>query len=111
MIDLPGKVLRVAVGEATQDAVLEDGTVVAWGNNDEGQLGNGAPGANVALGTYPKPSVAPVRVTGLADIIEIEGGRKHAVALRRDGTVWAGAGATTARSAAAMPGRPVASVW
>ena len=89
VIDLPGKVLRVAVGEATQYAVLEDGTVVAWGNNDEGQLGNGAPGANVALGTYPKPSVAPVRVTGLADIIEIEGGRKHAVALRRDGIVWA----------------------
>jgi alpha-tubulin suppressor-like RCC1 family protein len=88
-IALPGKVLRVAVGESSAYALLEDGTVVAWGGNDEGQLGNGARGANGVLGIYPKPSVTPVRVTGLTDIIEIEAGRKHALALRKDGTVWA----------------------
>ena len=46
VIDLPGKVLQVAMGELTQYALLEDGTVVAWGQNDEGQLGNGPMGAN-----------------------------------------------------------------
>jgi hypothetical protein len=91
VIDLPGKALKVAVGGDTANAyaLLEDGTVVAWGANDEGQLGNGPSGANGILGIYPKRSATPVRVTGLADIIEIEAGRKHAVALRKDGTVWA----------------------
>jgi alpha-tubulin suppressor-like RCC1 family protein len=89
VIGLPGKALRVAVGETSQYALLEDGTVLAWGGNDEGQLGNGVRGANPESGTYPKPTVTPVRVTGLTGIIEIEAGRKHAVALRGDGTVWA----------------------
>jgi alpha-tubulin suppressor-like RCC1 family protein len=88
-IDLPGKVLKVALGEPTAYALLEDGGVVAWGPNDEGQLGNGAMGASGQLGVYPKPSITPVRVTGLTNIIQIGAGRKHAVALRGDGTVWA----------------------
>jgi alpha-tubulin suppressor-like RCC1 family protein len=89
VIDLPGKALQVALGESSAYALLEDGTVVAWGANDEGQLGNGAMGASGELGIHPKPSITPVRVTGLTDIIQIEAGRKHAVALRKDGTVWA----------------------
>jgi alpha-tubulin suppressor-like RCC1 family protein len=88
-IALPGKALRVAAGESSAYALLEDGTVVAWGTNDEGQLGNGASGSNKPLGTYPKPSATPVRVTDLTNIIAIEAGRKHAIALRKDGTVWA----------------------
>jgi alpha-tubulin suppressor-like RCC1 family protein len=88
-IDLPGKVLQVAMGDTTQYALLEDGTVVAWGTNDEGQLGNGPMGATGELGRYPKPSITPVRVTGLTNVIQIEAGTKHAVALRKDGTVWA----------------------
>ena len=94
VLDLPGKVLKVAVGGGnlggfTGYALLEDGTVVAWGDNDAGQLGNGASGADGVLGKYPRPSVAPVRVTDLANIIDIAAGNKHAVALRKDGTVWA----------------------
>ena len=89
VIDLPGKVLQVAMGETTQYALLEDGTVIAWGSNDAGQLGNGPMGASSEPGRYPKPSVTPVPVTGLKDIIQIEAGSKHAVALRKDGTVWA----------------------
>ena len=46
-------------------------------------------GANGELGRYPKPSITPVRVTGLTDIIQIEAGAKHGLALRKDGTVWA----------------------
>jgi alpha-tubulin suppressor-like RCC1 family protein len=88
-IELPGKVLQVAIGESSEYALLEDGTVVAWGANDEGQLGNGPPGASGELGRYPKPSVAPVRVTGLGGIVQIAAGLKHAVALKGDGTVWA----------------------
>jgi hypothetical protein len=83
VIDLPGKALRVAGGGDTSDAyvLLEDGTVVAWGANDEGQLGNRPSSANGVLGFYPKRSATPVKVTGLADIIDIAAGRKHAVAV------------------------------
>jgi alpha-tubulin suppressor-like RCC1 family protein len=89
VIALPGKALQVATGDSTQYALLEDGTVVSWGTNDEGQLGNGPMNGNGPLGTYPKPSITPVRVTGLKDIIQIEAGAKHGLALRKDGTVWA----------------------
>jgi alpha-tubulin suppressor-like RCC1 family protein len=94
VVDLPGKVLKVAVGGGnmggfTGYALLENGTVFAWGDNDEGQLGSGASGADRPLGTYPKPSLTPIKVTGLATIIDIAAGTKHAVALRKDGTVWA----------------------
>lgn len=93
-VSLPGNALRVAVGgsglgQFTGYAVLEDGSVVAWGSNEEGQLGNAAAGTSVALGTYPKPSPTPVRVTGLSSIITVTAGDKHALALSRDGTVWA----------------------
>src|SRR6188768_74945 len=62
-IALPGLAQRVAVGESSAYVLLEDGSVVAWGENDEGQLGNGASGSNIPLGTYPKASITPVRVT------------------------------------------------
>ncbi len=88
-IALPGPAQRVAVGETSAYALLEDGSVVAWGENDEGQLGNGPSGSNKPLGTYPKPSATPVRVTDLTGIVAIAAGRKHAIALRKDGTVWA----------------------
>lgn len=94
IIDLPGRALRVAVGGTLTGgfsgyALLEDGSVVSWGDNDEGQLGTGARGANVALGTYPRRGSAPAVVTGLDNIVAIGAGTKHAVALRADGTVWA----------------------
>jgi len=86
-LDLPAKVAQVAMGQSTQYALLESGAVVAWGTNDEGQLGNGPMGKNCE--GYPKPSTTPVRVTGLSDVIEIGAGWKFAVALKKDGTVWA----------------------
>jgi alpha-tubulin suppressor-like RCC1 family protein len=89
LIALPGLAQGVAVGESSAYVLLEDGSVVAWGENDEGQLGNGPSGSNRPLGTYPKASPTPVKVTDLAGIIAIEAGRKHAIALRKDGTVWA----------------------
>ena len=94
VVALPGKALKVAVGGANTGgfsgyALLENGTVVSWGDNDEGQLGNGPSGADRPSGAYPRPSATPVTVTGLADVIDIGAGTKYAVALRKDGTVWA----------------------
>ena len=94
LVPLPERALRVAVGgsdlgQFTGYAVLENGSVVAWGSNEEGQLGNAAAGTSVALGVYPKPSSTPVKVTSLSSIIDVTAGDKHALALTRDGTVWA----------------------
>lgn len=89
VLELPGKAVQVALGSSSQYALLEDGTVISWGSNDEGQLGNGPTGASNELGRYPKPSITPVRVTGLTGIVQIAAGFKHALALKDDGTVYA----------------------
>ena len=103
-IDLPGKVRQMALGETSAYALLEDRTVIAWGANDVGQLGNGGPAARSTPGVYPKPSVRPVAVAGLTEVVQISAAGRHALALRKDGTVyaWGSSGAVLAEA----PGRP-----
>jgi alpha-tubulin suppressor-like RCC1 family protein len=62
-------------------AVCSDSTARAWGNNFEGQLGDG---------TNFNSSNVPVSVSSLTGIIAIAGGGyQHSFALKNDGTVWA----------------------
>ena len=56
-----------------------DGTVWTWGNNSNGQLGDGT--------TSDEPIPVPVGV--LTGITVIAAGSNHTVALKNDGTVWA----------------------
>ena len=84
VVDLPGKALQVALGELTSHALLEDGTVVAWGPNGSGQLGNGPMGASGELGRYPKP----VPVKGMANVSSVYLGGMRCLAVRADGSVW-----------------------
>ncbi|HWJ02650.1 MAG TPA: hypothetical protein VNU93_03150, partial [Verrucomicrobiae bacterium] len=60
-------------------ALRSDGTVWAWGNNDNGQLGNGST-INSSL---------PVVIKGLDGVVALAGGGLHSLALKNDGTVWA----------------------
>jgi uncharacterized protein (TIGR03437 family) len=78
-------VVTVAAGEHHALALKSDGTVWAWGNNGNGELGNGANGTNAN-------SNLPVEVTGLTGAVGIGGGYNHSLALRSDGTVWAWGG-------------------
>ena len=59
-------------------ALKLDGTVWAWGLNDQGQLGDGT-----ILNRK-----TPIQVNGLSDIIAISAGVKHSLALKSGGTVW-----------------------
>jgi alpha-tubulin suppressor-like RCC1 family protein len=64
----------------TRYALRADGTVLAWGDNHTGELGNGWTGGFSAV---------PVPVTGLTGVTAIASARDTAFALRSDGTVWA----------------------
>lgn len=57
-----------------------DGTVWTWGNNFEGQLGDG---------TSNNVRPTPAQVAGLTGITAVAAGANHVLALRNDGTVWA----------------------
>jgi len=72
-------VVDVGAGHYSSFAVTSDGAVWAWGRNDTGQLGDGT--------TTDRRS--PVPVSGLAGrtIVDVAGGRNHAMALTDDGAV------------------------
>ena len=59
--------------------VKDDGTVWAWGNNNNGQLGDGSAASKNT----------PVQVSGLYSMTAVAAGSGHTVALKNDGTVWA----------------------
>ena len=73
-------VAAIASGFAHDLALVSDGTVWAWGNNQDGELGNGSSAAT---------SATPVQVSGLSGAVAVAGGLYHSLALRSDGTVWA----------------------
>ena len=79
VIGLARKAIAIAVGYAHSMALLEDGTVVTWGYNRTGVLGNG---------TNTDSSV-PVSVSGLGGpATAIAAGDWHSMALMADGTVY-----------------------
>lgn len=68
----------VTAGEHHTCALLDDGRIACWGNNDDGQLGDG---------TFAS-SQAPVLVAAIDDAVALDAGRRHTCALRSDDTVW-----------------------
>lgn len=65
-------------------ALHANGTVSAWGQGTEGQLGNGVAAT----------STVPVPVPGLSNVIQVAAGQSHSLALLADGSVysWGGNG-------------------
>jgi alpha-tubulin suppressor-like RCC1 family protein len=72
-------VVSAAAGEYHSLALKSDGTIWAWGENYDGQLGNGT----------TISSDIPVRVKELNGIVAVAAGDFHSIALKSDGTVWA----------------------
>jgi alpha-tubulin suppressor-like RCC1 family protein len=58
---------------------VRNGTVLAWGDNHAGQLGDGTVDRHLI----------PTAIPSLANITKVSAGMAHSLALRSDGTVWA----------------------
>ncbi|MFI9293358.1 RCC1 domain-containing protein [Streptomyces gardneri] len=84
-----GKVVQVAAGSGHSIALLEDGSVVGWGSNLSGQLGDGTntdrttPVRTCAVGE-PAPCAS-----FLKGVVSVATGVIHSMALLTDGTVVA----------------------
>jgi alpha-tubulin suppressor-like RCC1 family protein len=72
-------VTAVAAGGGHSLALLANGTVMAWGDNEAGELGNG---------TTTNSSV-PVKVSPLKEVTAIAAAGRHSLALLANGTVMA----------------------
>lgn len=88
-IKLPSKAIDIAAGDSSSFALLDDGTVVSWGSNYKQLLGVGNGGANLQLSNGKNGSENPVKLSKLSDIVQIAAAGSRAVALKRDGTVFA----------------------
>lgn len=86
-------VTAIAAGGDFRLVLESDGTVWAWGENDQGELGH-PPGATVDSGLLNamKPfcyfADTPTQVSGLTGVEAIAGGADFGSAVLSDGTVW-----------------------
>src|SRR5207245_3268576 len=62
-------------------ALKSDGTVWAWGLDNQGQLGTTSGGGCHC-------STTPIQVSGLTAVTAIAAGEQNSMALKADGTVW-----------------------
>jgi alpha-tubulin suppressor-like RCC1 family protein len=74
------EVTAISAGTLQSLALLSNGTVVVWGRNAEGQLGNG---------TFGGFSDVPVAVSGLSGVTAVSSGGRHNLALLSNGTAMA----------------------
>ncbi len=75
-------VKAIAAGGNHSLALLANGTVKAWGDDESGQLGDGK----------STDSEVPVPVPGLSGVVAIAAGEEHSLALLENGTVMAWGG-------------------
>ena len=72
---------QVAIGEMPFVVALKsDGTLWAWGDNQNGELG---------LGAWSEAVLSPTQVGSDADWAAVACGDEHTLALKQDGTLWA----------------------
>ncbi|MBN1121781.1 MAG: hypothetical protein JXJ17_11935 [Anaerolineae bacterium] len=71
-------VISIATGYVQTLALTQDGTVMAWGGNGWGQLGDGT--------THNRSE--PFEIEGLSNIIAIAASYSYSMALEADGTLW-----------------------
>ncbi len=81
-------VVAIAAGGQHSLALLSDGTLMTWGSNWNGQLGNGKLGAGTHS-ALPRPVVGPDGKGKLGRVTAIAGGGLHSLAVTGDGKLYA----------------------
>lgn len=76
-------VAKIAAGDVHSLVLKDDGTVLAWGANDYGQLGDGTQ-TSWAFGGRSKP----MPVSELSGVVAIAGSDRLSLAVTSDGAVW-----------------------
>jgi alpha-tubulin suppressor-like RCC1 family protein len=76
VVGLGGPVAKIAAGGDHACALLQDGTVECWGNNNAGEVGTGSAGGTV---------LTPTRLAPLQGIADIAAGANHVCAVEKDG--------------------------
>ncbi|QEC40198.1 RCC1 domain-containing protein [Pseudobacter ginsenosidimutans] len=77
-------VIAISAFSKTNYALLRDGTVMAWGNGNEGMCGDGEKITSGAYSASAAGKKEPVKVINLDHVIAISG----PMALKDDGSVW-----------------------
>jgi len=88
---VPGlrNVVSVAAGRAYSFAVLADGRMFSWGSKYAGILGITTL-AELEINAFPHPDAhSPTQVLNIADAVAVSTTESHALALARNGTVYA----------------------
>merc|ERR1712216_1073078 len=78
-VSLPGKAILIGAGWSHSIAVLESGECWAWGDNSDGQLGDGT----------TSDRIMPVKVSLPGKAIAISTGKTHNIAVLEGGECWA----------------------
>jgi alpha-tubulin suppressor-like RCC1 family protein len=78
-VDALSGITQIAPGESHTLALLGNGTVMAWGGNASGQVGDNT----------TEPRSAPVPVPLLSGVVGVAAGSNHSLALLSNGTVMA----------------------
>lgn len=83
-------VKSLSLGDTHSCAVLANDSVVCWGSNRYGQLGNNLDITQPPFPNYPpsgSPSFTPMPTVNVADVQELASGSAHSCALLKSGTV------------------------
>lgn len=87
-LDLPGKVIDVAAANTAAYVLLDNGRVMSWGSDWEGQLGTGP---RYEHGRNRPRHREPTVIPGLSGVVQISAARTAAAALTAEGVVlWWG---------------------
>jgi alpha-tubulin suppressor-like RCC1 family protein len=74
-----GEVVQVSMGSRHVCALAGDGSLWCWGDNKDGQLGDGTTASKTA----------PVQVTALgSDVVQVSAGEAFTCAVKGDGSAW-----------------------
>ena len=79
VLEINAEAVKVAAGSGFSAVLKNDGTVIAWGRNNFGQLGDGT----------TTDRNAPVPIGSDTNWVAVASGGYHTVALKSDGTLWA----------------------